>query len=430
MTGSPMTGSPIGASPTGGPDAAEREEAGGLGLWRALVADALGNLRAVRQRSLLALLGIGIGTAAVIAMLAIGDAAKRQALGQFRAMGTDLLAIQVDTAQAGRPAPLMPGDAAALLGRSGLAAIAPIAVAGIELAHGRARAVASVAGVTGDLAPVARLRLAEGRFLSAFDESQTFVVLGGGLARKLGGDGGRDGGRDGVGPAVGDDLRLGGYRYTVIGILEETVPNPLLPVDLNGAALVPLHGLRRIAADTGLTALVARMAPDTDDAAARHAVAAYFADAPHPRPVVVQSARQLIAAMAEQMQVYTLLLAAVGGISLIVGGVGVMNVMLMSVVERRREIGIRLALGARPRDILGMFLVEASVLSLGGGVVGTALGIAAAAVYAHSAGWSFALPAAALPLGLGMSVLVGLLFGILPALRASRLDPIQALRGE
>jgi len=417
-----------------GTDAAALEESGGPGLWRALVADALGNLRAVRQRSLLALLGIGIGTAAVVAMLGVGDAAKRQALGQFRAMGTDLLAIQADTAQAGRPAPLMPGDASELLGRSGLVAVAPIAVTGMELAHGRARAVASVAGVTGDLAAVARLRMAEGRFLSAFDGSQTFVVLGGGLARKLGGDGGGNGGwndgPDGAGPAVGDDLRLGGYRYTVIGILEETLPNPLLPVDLNGAALVPLPGLRRIAADTGLTALVARIAPDTDDMAARHAVAAHFADAPHPRPVVVQSARQMIAAMAGQMQVYTLLLAAVGGISLIVGGVGVMNVMLMSVVERRREIGIRLALGARPRDILGMFLVEASVLSLGGGVLGTALGIAAAAIYARSAGWPFALPAAALPLGLGMSVLVGLLFGILPALRASRLDPIQALRGE
>lgn len=425
-----MTGSPTTGSFPAGTDAAELEEASGPGLWRALVADALGNLRAVRQRSLLALLGIGIGTAAVIAMLGVGDAAKRQALGQFRAMGTDLLAIQADTAQAGRPAPLMPGDASALLGRSGLVAVAPIAVTGMELAHGRARAVASVAGVTGDLAAVARLRMAEGRFLSAFDGSQSFVVLGGGLARKLGGDGGWNDGPDGAGPAVGDDLRLGGYRYTVIGILEEMLPNPLLPVDLNGAALVPLPGLRRIAADTGLTALVARMAPDTDDTAARHAVAAHFADAPHPRPVVVQSARQMIAAMAEQMQVYTLLLAAVGGISLIVGGVGVMNVMLMSVVERRREIGIRLALGARPRDILGMFLVEASVLSLGGGILGTALGIAAAAVYARSAGWPFALPAAALPLGLGMSVLVGLLFGILPALRASRLDPIQALRGE
>lgn len=421
MTGSPPTNSLVTAT-----DAAEQEEVGALGPWHALVADALGNLRAVQQRSLLALLGIGIGTAAVIAMLAIGDAAKRQALDQFRAMGTDMLAIQADTAQAGRPAPLMPGDAAALLGRSGLVAIAPIAVTGMELAHGRARAVASVAGVTGDLAPVARLRVAEGRFLSTFDGPQTFVVLGGGLARKLGGNGGRNG----SGPAVGDDLRLGGYRYTVVGILEETVPNPLLPVDLNGAALVPLPGLRRIAADTGIAALVARMAPGTDDDAVRHAVAAHFADVPHSRPVVIQSARQMIAAMAEQMQVYTLLLSAVGGISLIVGGVGVMNVMLMSVVERRREIGIRLALGARPRDILGMFLVEASVLSLGGGVLGTALGITAAAVYAHSAGWSFALPAAALPLGLGMSVLVGLVFGILPALRASRLDPIQALRGE
>ena len=393
----------------------------GTGLLGTLAAEAIGNLHAMRQRSLLALLGIVIGTAAVIAMIAIGETAKQQALGQFKAMGTDLLAVHQDSAQPGRPAPFTPGDAAALRDRPEIDAVAPLALAGMEIAHGRNRVTASVAGVTGDLPPVARLRVAEGRFLSEFDGGQTFAVLGAGLARQLGGEG--------TPPAVGDAVRMGGYGYTVIGVLEETVPNPLLPVDLNGAAFVPLPGMRRIAPAAGITTLVARMAPGVGDEAARQAAAAHFAG-PRPRPVVVQSARQLIAAMAEQMQVYTLLLAAIGGISLVVGGVGVMNVMLMSVVERRREIGVRLAVGARPRDIRAMFLVEALTLSLAGGALGTALGTGAAVLYAQTAGWPFALPAAALPLGLGMSVAVGLFFGFYPAVRASRLDPIQALRGE
>ncbi|MBP2316908.1 ABC transporter permease [Azospirillum soli] len=398
----------------------------GTGLLGTLAAEAVGNLRAMRQRSLLALLGIVIGTAAVIAMVAIGETAKQQALGQFKAMGTDLLAVHQDSAQPGRLTPFTPGDAAALRDRPEIDAVAPLAIAGVEIAHGRSRVTASVAGVTADLPPVARLRVAEGRFLSAFDEGQTFAVLGAGVARRLG--------EEGRPPAVGDVVRMGGYGYTVIGVLEETVANPLLPVDLNGAAFVPLAGLRRIAPAAGITTLIARMAPGVGDEAARQAAVTHFAQphatGPRARPVVVQSARQLIAAMAEQMQVYTLLLSAIGAISLVVGGVGVMNVMLMSVVERRREIGVQLAVGARPRDIRAMFLVEALALSLAGGALGTALGTAAAAFYAQTAGWPFALPAVALPLGLGMSVAVGLFFGLYPAVRAARLDPIQALRGE
>lgn len=409
------------------PDASQ-----GFGVPRDLIVDAVRNLHAVRQRSALALLGIVIGTAAVIAMITIGENAKSHALAQFQAMGADLLAIQPDSNPSGRPPPFTPGDVAALRELPGIDAVAPLALAGMELAHDRNRVVASVAGVTGDLFAMARLSVAQGRFLSDFDGAGTFVVLGWTAARQLAGAQKTEVGKMEAGGrlTIGDAVRIGGYGYTVVGVLNEVVPNPLLPVDLNNAALIPLPGLRRVAPAAEITSLTIRQKPGADEEALHASVAAHFVGSPRPRPVVVQSARQLIAAMADQMRVHTLLLSAIGAISLVVGGVGVMNVMLMNVVERRREIGLRLALGARPRDIRSMFLIEALVLSVVGGVLGIALGVAAAALYAENAGWRFGLSALAPPLGLGMSVVVGLFFGLYPAVRAARLDPIVALRGD
>ena len=124
------------------------------------------------------------------------------------------------------------------------------------------------------------------------------------------------------------------------------------------------------------------------------------------------------------------MLAAIGGISLLVGGIGVMNVMLMSVMERRREIGLRAAIGATPRDLRAMFVIEAGVLALAGGVAGALLGIVSAWLIARGSGWNFSLALYVLPLGPGVAGMVGLAFGLYPAITASRLDPIEALRAE
>lgn len=392
------------------------------GVLRELIADAFRNLYSVRQRSLLALLGIVIGTAAVIAMVNIGDNARHHSLSQFLAMGTDLLTVRREFSALGQPPNFTPDDIAALRALPQIAAATPLSSGGLEIVRGHTRVMTNLAGVNADFFPLTRLAAAEGRLLTEFDGRETVVILGADAAGQL---------ATGEAPLVtGQMVRLGSYNYTLIGILAPMVVNPLLPIDVNNTAFVPLEGMRRISANSEIANIVLRKPTDMDDRAAQSAVANYFAAPPRPRPVAVQTARQMIAAMTEQMAVYTLLLAAIGGISLIVGGVGVMNVMLMSVVERRREIGLRLALGARPRDIRAMFLIEAAALSVGGGALGALLGLAAAAVYAHTAGWAFILSVAAPPLAVGMSLAVGLFFGLYPAVRASRLDPIVALRAE
>ena len=134
--------------------------------------------------------------------------------------------------------------------------------------------------------------------------------------------------------------------------------------------------------------------------------------------------------MKAQAAVQSRLLAAIGGISLLVGGIGVMNVMLMTVMERRREIGLRAAIGARPRDIRLMFLVEGVILSVGGGALGAALGVAATAVVARLSNWTFDVALWVLPLGPGMAAVVGLAFGLYPAIAASRVHPVEALRAD
>ena len=144
----------------------------------------------------------------------------------------------------------------------------------------------------------------------------------------------------------------------------------------------------------------------------------------------MQSAQQLIAGMANQMRLFQLLLAVIGGIALVLGGVGVMNIMLISVQERHREIGIRLAIGARRRDIQTLFLSEAVILATLGGVLGIGLGIAGSFGFARFSGWEFVIAPAAAPLGAGVSIAVGIFFGFYPAFMASRLDPIEALRAE
>ncbi|MGE5547288.1 MAG: ABC transporter permease [Solirubrobacterales bacterium] len=384
-------------------------------LMPLLAAEALANVRAVGQRSLLALLGIVIGTAAVIAMVNIGDNASAESMRAFEAMGPDLIVVQNGFSAPGKDLGL-PADALERLSQSvaQVAMVAPLTTAGRRLGRG-AGIPATLVGATPGLTEAARLRLAEGRFVSPFDRLDTFAVVGARVATALS-------------LKVGDRLRLDNYLFTVIGVLEEAGANPLMPFEVNEAVVVPLAAMRRLVANPAPSTALARAAAGTDAVEAGAALAAKLQELRHGRAVQVQSARQLVEGMRKQAQLFTALLAAIGAISLVVGGVGVMNVMLMNVSERRREIGLRMAVGARRSHIRAMFLFEAATLSLAGGAAGTVLGVLAALAFASVSGWQFALAAEALPLGGMISVVTGLFFGAYPAASAAALDPIETLR--
>ena len=391
---------------------------------KANVKEAVVSLHAAKQRSLLALVGIVIGIGSVIAMLSVGTIAKHQALEQFRELGTDYLTIQVHGLARGLLSGVRLADAVALPEEtSSIAGVAPWSQShGTVVYSGKKVSDASTLGVTGSFVELNRLRLAEGRAISDLDLRRNHCVVGARVALDLR--------RAGAERLVGEPIRLKDRICTIVGVLHTAPRMGMQPFDADRAILMPLSTAQRMYPDRGLNQIVARMKPDAHHTAATAEVQDYFRRRAPRQMVNVQSAQRLIEQMQRQTQTFALLLAAIGSISLIVGGVGVMNVMLVSVTERRKEIGIRRALGARRFDIQSQFLTESVVLSLIGGVFGILLGVVGTWIFCRVSGWAFLVDPTATAMGFVVACCVGVFFGLQPAHQAARLNPITALSSE
>ena len=394
-------------------------------LSRANVREAVASLASVRGRSILALFGIVVGIGSVIAMISTGEIVKEQALKQFEGLGTDILAIRrVHTRVRGKALEFSAGNVRDLVFDTPeiVAAATWLDVGGDPHYAGRRIAgETTVLGATESLAAINRLEMAAGRFVSHLDRHQRYCVLGDAVARAMR--------RAGAGRVLGEKVRLQGRLHTVIGVLRPT-PVRRFGQDLrpDDTVFLPLAAAQRISPQSVLRRIVARTAPGVPPEAAAQAVSTFFRHRVPGLRFEVRTAQELIDRMRNQGRMFTLLLAAVGSISLIVGGVGIMNLMLISVSERRAEIGLRRAVGARRSDILQQFVTESMVLCLLGGVLGILLGVAASWGICKYAGWPFSVSTTSMVLGVGVSTGVGIVFGLYPALKASRLDPIAALR--
>ena len=395
-------------------------------MLKANAREALTSLRLNPQRTALAALGIVLGVASVTAMVSVGVAARAEARERFKELGTETLVVR----KAGRRAAegiveratIEPEDVALLPGRSArIAAAAPaLQVFGTVTFAGRRLATNRMLGVTGAFRGLAKLSVQSGRFLSDLDGNRPFCVAGSQVAEEM-----RAAGRAEL---VGEVVSLAGRLCTIVGVLDASPESALTPFWADEAVLVPLGMAQRVFGGAEIQAVMARMAPSADPDAAAAELKRYFRD----RGVTVRvaGAEQLVDALQQQMRLFTLLLAAVGGISLVVGGASAMNVMLASVTERRREVGIRRALGARRAEIRNQFLTEAVALALAGGLLGIAIGIAVPFGICLYAGWTFTASPAAMALGFAVAAGVGIFFGAYPASRAAALDPIAALRAE
>ena len=395
---------------------------------RAELIEVLRTLWASKQRTMIVLSGIIVGIGSVIAMISVGGMAQDEARRQFTDVGTDIITIRNDpsgTAQGNRPnlSRQLREILDIPLFCPAVEKVAPSVSPWVDVSYGGKKVGgAFVLGITTSFRDIQRIGIREGRFLADIDESSHFCVAGDGVAQKMTQAGARR--------LLNERLRVGNNVCTVVGVAAPAGKGFLRDMDVNMAVYVPFAAAQRMTGDVQAAATAAQVKQGFDSNAARDQVEEYFGKHTRVKNYKITSPEEMLAQMERQMRLYTLLLGAVGSIALIMGGVGIMNVMISSVMERKKEIGIRRALGAKRSDIRNRFLLEALVFSLAGGSIGVILGEAASFIIAQFASWRFvfSLPAAAG--GLAVSVALGLIFGLYPAHQAARLDPIVALRAE
>lgn len=374
------------------------------------------------QRTFLALLGISIGIASVIAMVSIGEIVKEEALRQFQELGTDFLVISNIADETKTGTGIIPLKSTVSIPRAcpSLREFAPYAVTFSTVICSGKSWGSSVLGVTGNFHAVNKLTIDKGRPLSEIDQEMKNCVIGERIAEQMR--------QIGISNMIGSKLLIFDHLFTIVGVVKQASENSLRPQEINDGVMIPYLTLKRITGNDQVTGIVGRLKKKVDVSAAVAQIQGIFDQIVKERKPYIQTASELIGQMNKQMNLLTLFLGIVGCIALVVGGVGVMNVMLVSVAERRREIGIRRALGARRRDIQGQFIVEAFLLCLFGGLAGIALGIGGAYGISRFQQWHFFISQTPILLGFGVSAMVGLFFGFYPAWQASKLRPIEALR--
>ncbi|MFO0438389.1 MAG: ABC transporter permease [Phenylobacterium sp.] len=401
---------------------------------------ATGAIIAHPLRSGLTSLGVVIGVASVVMMTSIGMGAQRQVTDTISGLGSNLIIVSPKQPRnsggvmggAGAGEGLTDGDAEAIRRQvDGAVAVAPSVGGMAQVTADGANWSTTIYGVSPEYLEARDLTVASGRMFDDRDARQgrKVAVLGPTVVTQLWGEA----------DPIGKRIRIRGAPFEVIGVLGSKGQSSF-GRDQDDLILSPLESVRsrvigrRIKADSVQTIFVKAESEEAVNAVQEN-IDTLLRTEHRIQPgedddFETQNLASILDASKAAIGAFTVLLAAIAGISLVVGGVGIMNIMLVAVTERTREIGLRMALGARRRDVLTQFTLESVALSLVGGLIGLSIGLLGAAAISAVANWPFALPAWAIPVALGFSSLVGLVFGAYPAWRAARLDPIEALRRE
>ncbi len=398
---------------------------------RPLLRLGLRSLLVHKLRSALSILGIVFGVAAVVAMSSVGEGARRQAMEQVGSLGIDSLTVRSRRPASGEPSVGLTlrdaGSVAAVV--PGVVSVAPLRDAAITAEAGGRRLDVAAVGTVPAYEVAARIHRASGRFLSDLDvsERKRVAVLGASVARAL----------FPLGEACGRRMQLGGDWFEVVGVLEGRATakergGPIRTRDVNRAVFVPLPSLDHGAdpRPDGIDEIVVRVGEDTDVTAAAEVVRSVVRRVTGGAPVDLIVPKEILIQKERTQRIFDVVTGAIAAISLLVGGIGIMNIMLATVAERTREVGVRRALGATRRDVAAQFLVEASLLTAAGGVLGALLGVLGSFLIEALAGWPTALSASMLLVALLVALGVGVGFGLYPAWEAARLEPMEALRYE
>jgi putative ABC transport system permease protein len=406
----------------------------------ALLRIALRALAVNKLRSALTMLGIVIGVGAVIVMIAVGAGAQARVEEQIRALGSNLLLVMPGSTTAGgvrmgfgSGSTLTEDDVVAINRELPEALAAPALRGSAQVIWGNANWSTQIYGVTPEYLDVRQWPLVAGRTFEPAEMAGAAKValIGATVAKQL----------FGAADPLDQSIRIKRVPFTIIGVLD-TKGQSLMGTDQDDLILVPIKTARSRVLGTASAArnrtvgTIWVKAADTIDTKVveeqvrallrqRHRIQAGGDD-----DFSLRNLQEVMAAQEASSRVLALLLAAVASVSLLVGGIGIMNIMLVSVTERTREIGLRMAVGARTRDILGQFLVEAVTLSLIGGLIGVALGMGTSLAIAELAGWRIVISPQAVGLAVAFAFVIGVFFGFYPARKAARLNPVEALRFE
>ena len=394
-------------------------------------------LRINKLRSFLTMLGIVIGVGAVIAMIALGRGAQESVKQRISALGTTLLTVfpgQVrggggGVASATDRAPLTIDDANALedQGRS-ILAVEPEMSRQLQVQYENQNTNTTIVGTTANYLEVRKFTLDSGRMFTESEDAarRRVAVLGSQVVQDLGA----------VDPSllIGEQIRIGGTQFDIIGVLSSKGSSGFQNPD--DQVLIPLQTARYRLIGTDRLRSISVLSTSEDDIPVTMAEISKILRRQHRLPpgrdddFQIRNQSDFLATLGETTQVFTYLLAGIAAVSLLVGGIGIMNIMLVSVTERTREIGVRKALGATQANILTQFLIEAVVLCLLGGVIGILFGAGSAVILRKAFGWTTSVGISSVAVAFFFAALVGVGFGVWPARRAAALDPIESLRYE